>query len=113
MPDISSTIENPNPIRWENKKVIAAAQRGPKKAVAFPENVNMPNPNPCISSGMSFAMTTLLELCRGPEKKVPITARIINAVWFVFIDIETIIAESNAIEIIIIFLSFLKNIPKK
>ena len=113
MPDISSTIENPNPIRWENKKVIAAAKRGPKKAVAFPENVNIPNPNPCISSGMSFAMTTLLELCRGPEKKVPNTARIINTVGLVFTDMEMIIAESNAREVIITFLSFLKNIPKR
>ena len=45
-------------------------------------------------------MTTLLELCRGPEKKVPITARIINAVGFVFTDMETIIAESNARELL-------------
>ena len=58
-------------------------------------------------------MCLLIELCKGPEKKVPITARIINAVGFVFIDMEMIIAESNAREIIITNLSFLKNIPKR
>ena len=62
---------------------------------------------------MSFAITTLLELCRGPEKKVPITARMINKFGLVFTDIKMITAESKAREIIITFLSFLKKTPKR
>ena len=60
---------------------------GPINAVIFPDKVNIPKPNPCVLSEVRLAMTTLLELCRGPEKKVPMIAKLMNSMGVRLIEI--------------------------
>ena len=86
---------------------------GPINAVIFPDKVNIPKPNPCVLSGVRLAMTTLLELCRGPEKKVPIIAKLMNCRGVWLIEIPTTTKIKNRRLYMIIFLSFLKKIPYK
>ena len=106
-------MEKAKPALWDIKKVSAAAHMGPIKAVALPEKVNNPNPKPWVSFGIRLAITTLLELCRGPAKKVPATTNTIYALGFLLMEISTTMKERISRVIIIVFLSFLALAPNK
>ena len=63
------------------------------------EKVNNPNPKPWVSFGIRLAITTLLELCRGPAKKVPATTNTIYALGFLLMEIILILYFSILIAI--------------